>query len=236
MKKFHLCLLTAAAICIFPLVGLADEAGIKPVTVGQEMPGFTLTDHMGNEVNLSDYRGRNVMLVFPRGKVDDHWCQICHYQYAELAALEEENHLRDKYGLVILFVLPYGAEEVKEWVSIFPHQMKVIDGWKNPPEDKKDDASYQDWAKTARILFARDFRFEEGKVQLPFPVLVDAERKLSKGLDLFRTEWDHSKVDQNVSTIFIIDRKGVVVFKYFSQNTMDRPPVDYIVRMLDCMK
>jgi peroxiredoxin len=32
--------------------------------VGQPAPDFHLTSHLGAEVNLSDYRGRNVVLAF----------------------------------------------------------------------------------------------------------------------------------------------------------------------------
>ena len=34
------------------------------VEVGQLAPQFKLKSHLGNEVSLSDYRGRNVVLVF----------------------------------------------------------------------------------------------------------------------------------------------------------------------------
>jgi peroxiredoxin len=32
--------------------------------IGQQAPDFTLTNHMGASVKLSDYRGKNVVLVF----------------------------------------------------------------------------------------------------------------------------------------------------------------------------
>jgi peroxiredoxin len=32
--------------------------------VGQPAPDFTLTSHLGNEVTLSDYRGKTVVLAF----------------------------------------------------------------------------------------------------------------------------------------------------------------------------
>jgi hypothetical protein len=41
----------------------------------------------------------------------------------------------------------------------------------------------------------------------PFPILIDADRKLSKGLELFMTEW--------------------------GQNTVDRPEYDYLFKVLE---
>jgi peroxiredoxin len=37
------------------------------VPVGSQAPDFTLTSIQGEEVRLSDYRGRKVVLVFLRG-------------------------------------------------------------------------------------------------------------------------------------------------------------------------
>ena len=65
-------------------------------------------------------RGKNVLLIFPRGRVGDHWCQICHYQYAELAELEEAQHFRKKNNLEVLFALPYDSAPVQHWIAMFP--------------------------------------------------------------------------------------------------------------------
>jgi peroxiredoxin len=32
--------------------------------IGQKAPDFELPDHLGNKVRLSNYRGKNVVLVF----------------------------------------------------------------------------------------------------------------------------------------------------------------------------
>ena len=41
--------------------GMAENEGLK---VGTEAPDFTLPDAKGDEISLSDYRGKNVLLVF----------------------------------------------------------------------------------------------------------------------------------------------------------------------------
>ena len=39
----------------------------ETVPVGSEAPDFSLTSIQGEQVRLSDFRGRNVVLVFLRG-------------------------------------------------------------------------------------------------------------------------------------------------------------------------
>jgi alkyl hydroperoxide reductase subunit AhpC len=73
----------------------------------------------------------------------------------------------------------------------------------------------------------------KGQVPTPFPILVDADRTVSKGLGLFTTEWSGSKVEQNVPTVFVIDPAGIVQFKYFSQNTIDRPGIEHLARVVE---
>ena len=89
--------------------------------------------------------------------------------------------------------------------------------------------------ETARATWPETYDVASGDVRLPFPILIDADRKVSIGLDLFRTEWNLSRVEQNIPTIFIVDAEGIVRFKYVSQMTMDRPSFDYIMKFIERM-
>jgi peroxiredoxin len=206
----------------------------SPVTIGEPMPDFTLASYQGPNITLSALKGKNVMLVFPRGKVSDHWCQICHYQYAELADLEKTQDIRKKYNLEILFVLPYNTELVKHWVSIFPDQMKVIDKWKNPPKPDSLNEGQKNWMELTRKLFPKKYEFTKENLPTPFPILIDENRELSMKLGIFTTYWDGSYVEQNISSIFILDKEGKVQFKYVSQTTFDRPKCDYLLNIMNC--
>jgi peroxiredoxin len=78
--------------------------------------------------------------------------------------------------------------------------------------------------------------YEKGKVPTPFPILIDAERTLTEGLGIFTTEWSGSKIDQNIPTILILDKKGIIKFKYMSQNTLDRPSADYLMNFVETLE
>ena len=174
---------------------------------------------------MSQLKGRAVIVVFPRGKVADddgsnsHWCQLCHYQYAELAELEKTTSFRSALNAEVLFVLPYSGDEVREWVSIIPKQVATVDRWRQQ-------------VKAWRDLLPRPVAFSGGTGATPFPILCDADQAVSKRLGLFTLEWDRAKVEQNVPAVFVIDRAGVIRFKYVSQNTFDRPSASYLVQVI----
>ncbi|MFC1499827.1 peroxiredoxin family protein [Candidatus Zixiibacteriota bacterium] len=231
----HRMMMAGLCLSVGLSVSVPQRTQAQIVSVEQAMPDFTMTSVQGGEVTLSDLKGKRVLLIFPRGKVSDHWCQICHYQYMELVALERKLRLRERYGLEIVFVLPYSEEDAREWARIFPEQMEVIEGWKNPPDQENLSAGQRGWMETARTFFPETFTFEEGEDHLLFPIVIDTGANISKQLGLFRTEWGGSEVDQNVPTIFILDGEGTVQFKYHSQNTFDRPGSDYLLRVLETL-
>jgi len=241
MRK-RIAMAALAVVSIFALaagLAFAQQAEIKPVSVGQPMPEFELPDIRGGSVALSSLRGKNVMLIFLRGyAAPDAWCTICHYQYAEILMRELKEQVRKKFGMEVVFVLPYGADIVRKWLDIVPAQLEKIKTWKYPADPAALDEAGKKRMERMRMIFPRDILPKDiqdaaGKAPEPFPVLVDGERTVSKGLGLFMTEWGGSKVDQDVPTVYLIDKAGTVRFKYFSQSTVDRPGYDELFRQLE---
>lgn len=226
-------LVTSMLLCL-GLSVIPQQTGIRPVGLEQPMPGFSLPILQGGTFTLSELRGKNVMLIFPRGLAGpDHWCHVCNYQYAELVELEQNEAIREKLNLEIVWVLPYAKPQVKEWLEAFPQQLKDIEEWKNPPEPESQDERARRRRDMLKRYFPKRYLYEKGAVPTPFPILVDGERTVSGGLGLFTEEWGGSRIEQNIPTIFILDPEGVVRFKYMSQNTFDRPSADYLKRFLN---
>ncbi len=73
-------------------------------------------------------------------------------------------------------------------------------------------------------------------IPLPFPILIDADHQVSSGLGLFTTSWGGSEVAQNIPAVYLIDEQGILRFKYISQNNLDRPEYDYLLKILDLIK
>ena len=229
MRNAFLC--TVIALLITARFGMAQSI----VSVSDTMPNLTLRTIEGKSIALKDLRGKNVMLVFPRGKVGDHWCQICHYQYAELAEIEKNEQIQKKYDLQVVYILPYDMESVTKWVNMLPNQLKVIEKWKNPDNPEKLSAGEKSWMQKSKELFPKKFSIDSLYIPKPFIVAADEDRKISMGLGIFTTFWDYSYVEQNISSIFLIDKKGVLQFKYVSQNTMDRPKPEYLLNFIKKM-
>jgi len=197
------------------------------------MPDFTLSSIQGGQVTLSGLRGKNVLLIFPRGKSGGGWCHVCHYQYAELTQFDEAQRMRERHNLEILFVLPYDQETVREWVNAFPAQLQDIENWKNPPDQANLDERQRNRMEAVRRFYPKRFEYDPGNIPLPFPVLLDADRAVSQGIGLFTTSWGGAEAEQNVPTVFILDTEGVVQFKYHSQTTVDRPGPEYLTKVIE---
>lgn len=214
----------------------AQEPQLRPVTVGSPIPDLTLPVLQGGEVTLSDFRGKRVMLVFPRGlSRPNSWCHICPYQFAELADYEATTNFRERANLEILFVIPYPREKVREWTEAFPQLLQDIEESKNPSDLASLDDAARARVERSRMVYPRAFRLEPEDVTQAFPILVDADHAISSGLGLFTTDWSGSDAEQNVPTILIIDEEGILRFKYMSQNTVDRPPLEYLVWFLEVL-
>lgn len=228
--------LTAATFLLAGPTLRAQSAEIRPVTIGRPMPDFALPAFQGGTVALSELKGRNVMLIFPRGfAAEARWCTIDNYKYAELVDLEKSAEIRKRYDVEVVFVFPYAADVVKQWVESNPGQLEKIKGWKNPPDPDKLDEQGKAQMLRRREMFPKDLSLEPGKVPAPFPILIDADRKVSKGLGLFTTEWGGSKVDQCITSVFLVDKKGICQFKYVGQSTTDRPEYAILFKTLEQM-
>jgi len=216
------------------LPALSQEPQAKPALLEEPMPDFTLPAYQGGTVSLSSLKGKNIMIVFPRGfAAEGRWCTICNYKYADLIDVEKTDQLRKKFDLEILYVFPYGRETVQQWLDALPEQLDKIKVWKNPAEADKQDEKVKARMEMARKGFPKELSAEKGNVPVPFPVLIDEDKKVTKGLGLFTTEWSGSKAEQLIPSVFVVDKQGILRFKYIGQNTWDRPSWDYMKRVLE---
>jgi peroxiredoxin len=229
-------LVILACLLLAVPAGAQTAPAIRPVTVGSSMPDFTLPSLQGTDFTVSKLKGRNILLIFLRGRSGPtSWCHICNYQHAELVDHDAREHLRQKSNLEIAFVLPYAKDQVQQWVDTYAAQLADIEAWRNPDPARMDAAATRRQSLT-RNYFPKTFQVKPADLPGPFPILMDADQAVSKGLGLFSEEWGGAKVAQDIPTVFLIDAAGVVQFKYVSQNTLDRPPLPYLIKQIGLLR
>ncbi|MGB9006120.1 MAG: redoxin domain-containing protein [Candidatus Aminicenantales bacterium] len=217
-----------------PQTPASQELAFRPALLEQPFPDFSLPTYQDGSLTLSSLRGKNVVLIISRVYAGEgRYCTICDYKYAEAVEVEKKAKLREKYNAEVLFLFAFSREEVAKWLAALPAQLEKIKNGKNPPEPEKLDQQGKERMERMRKFFPLDLSLKEGEVPLPFPLLLDADRKLSKTLGVFATEWSGSKVDQGIPSVFILDKNGVLQFKYISQNTADRPSYEYLMKILN---
>lgn len=202
---------------------------LLPAISGEPMPAFSLPVHGGGKYTLSEHKGKNILMMFPRGWVGNSWCTFCPYQYLDLAELEKKEQILKKYNLEIVFVMPYSDDRITEWMAKFPETMKTLEGIKNPPAGTAQlQKEFAEWTKTH---FPHTFDLSAG-VPNTFPVLCDEQRTLSKQLKLFTTFWDGATSEQNIAAAYLVDKNGILRWKYISQMTEDRPSTEYLMQVI----
>jgi hypothetical protein len=164
------------------------------------------------------------------------WCPYCPYQYLELEKLLRESDLRAKYNLDIAFVLPYSKDRIKDWLEKFPEAITTVENVKNPQPAPAAGSFQSDYSKWARKAFPIKFDVKKDDPHKLIPVLADEGRTLSRQLKIFTGFWDGITSEQNRATVLVIDKNGVLQFKYVGQMTEDRPSIDYILDFIGRMK
>ncbi len=224
---------TVLALLVLSGLLAAQAPAIRKAYLGQPMSDFELPALDGKTVKLSALKGRNVLLVFPRVfYAVDGDCSICGYQYAELADRCQAGKWREKFNLDVLVVFPFSAEVTRSWISRVPAMLAAVEEWKNPKQEDLKNEQVKRWMEIARQAYPKQYAFAAGAVPMPFPILLDEKRELSRGLDLFREEWSGGKGDQNIPAVFLLDSEGVVRFKLIGQHTLDRPSADYLEKIM----
>jgi peroxiredoxin len=212
----------------------SQNEGVKIGIIGEKFSDFSLKTYQGNQISTSDLRGKNILLISSRGKYNDsYWCGICFYQYAEFADLVLNQKIREKYNMEILFLLPYNKDTIASWEKHFPGGLAYIEHVKKPDKTENLSEEQKSWINFANKHYPKTFNYNDNKIPLPLPILVDEKQEVSKGLDLVRTEWGGTKTLQNVPAVFFIDKDGILRFKYISQSTIDRPSTEYILNIIE---
>ena len=220
-------------LVIFSVNLSSQKKPLDLAIIGEPLKDFTLPVYNGGEFKLSTETGKNLLLIFPRGYYDkDVWCDICTYEYLDLIDVFYNNHLAEKYNLDLVFILPYDTSTIRKWLEDLPEVYLGLEAGKHLADTLTNEKSMT-WVHFATRHYPKTFNVQEGDAPQPFRILSDVNHQLSERLDIFRTEWWGTTVDQNMPTLILLDTKGIVQFKYISQHTIDRSSSSYLIKIMD---
>ena len=173
--------------------------------VAQSAPDFSMEDHLGNRVSLSNLRGKKVMLSFYRYAS----CPLCNLRVHELIKLHEE-FSRKGLTMVAFFhspretILEYVGKQGPPFLIIPDPERKVFDlyGIEESEEKYNKGAANKD-----RIEAAHALGFESGKK-------VDGSRYV-------------------VPADFLIDEQGIIRTAYYGADISDHLPIEDIEKFLE---
>lgn len=230
--KFYpiILIIICVSINIFPQKRPLDLA-----VIGESLKDFSLPVYSGGEFQLANEKGKNVLLVFPRGYYDkDVWCDICAYEYLDLVDEFYNKELARKYNLDVVFILPYDENTIEKWLTDMPEVYESLEAGKHNPDTLTNERTMT-WVHFANKHYPKTFSIKKGETPQPFRILVDEKHELSERFEIFKTEWWGTKVDQNMPTFILLDTDAKVVFKYISQHTIDRSTSAYLMTIMDAM-
>jgi peroxiredoxin len=214
-------------------VSFSQKKPLELAIIGEPLKDFTLPVYNGGEFQLSEETGKNLLLIFPRGYYDKEiWCDICAYEYFDLVDVFYNNHLAEKYNVDLVFILPYDTATIHKWLVDLPEVYEGLEAGKHLADTLTNEKSMT-WVHFASKHYPKTFNVRKGETPQPFRILSDSNHQLSERLDIFRTEWWGTTVDQNIPTFILLDTDGKVVFKYLSQHTIDRPSSSYLLKIMD---
>jgi peroxiredoxin len=214
---------------------LPQKKPLDLAVIGEPLKDFALPVYQGGEFKLSEDAGKNVLLVFPRGYYDkDIWCDICAYEYLDLVDEFHNKKLAEKYNLEVVIILPYDTSTIRQWLYDLPEVYESLESGKHLADTLTNEKAMT-WVHFANKHYPKTFTIKKGETPQPFKILSDEKHELSERLDIFRSEWWGTTVNQNMPTFILLNKNGTVVFKYISQHTIDRPTMGYLTTIMDVL-
>lgn len=202
-REFVLLLISVLTLTIQSFTTKTDTMKIRP---SQAAPDFSIKDINGAAVNLSDYKGKKVMLTFYRNV----GCPICNLRFHELQ--EQAGYFKSK-GLVMLAVYESTAENMKQYLEGEECYSTMI-----PNPDQR---------------LYKLYGIERSSGKLIKGMVHGAMGKMKEGKALFKKKIKLDGNTNRISADFLIDENGNVKTAYYGKFIGDHLPIEDIKRFLN---
>jgi peroxiredoxin len=175
------------------------------IQTNQSAPAFSIKDVNGTTVNLSDLKGKKVLLNFYRNA----GCPACNFRFHEL---EKQSANFKAKGLVVISVYESSSENLNKYLSNTSRYSIMIP---NPSQD----------------LYAA-YSVERSMGKMMKGMFNGAMGKMNKGQKLFT---EKIKQDGNMDRIgaeFLIDEDGKILISHYGKFLGDHLSIETILNTI----
>ncbi len=168
-------------------------------------PEFSAVDVSGNKINLSDFRGRKVLLTFYRNA----GCPICNLRFH---GIQQEAHLFEKENLVILSVYESDAAHIKQFIE--------------------GENFYSLMIPDPTFILYNLYRVERSMSKMLKALFKGAFSKAQEGNKLYKKKIEQDGNTDRIGADFLLDEHGKIIRAYYGKYVGDHLPVAEIKRLL----
>jgi thioredoxin-dependent peroxiredoxin len=170
----------------------------------QTAPAFSIQDVYGNRINLSEYKGKTVLLTFHRNV----GCPICNLRFHELQ--KQKEYFQSK-NIVLIDVYESSQSNMQQYIA----------------EEK----FYTNMIPDSNMTLYKLYSIELSAGKLMKGIFKGAMGKMMKGKKLFRNKISQDGNMTRIGAEFLIDEKGIIKIAHYGKFVGDHLPLEEIKKL-----
>lgn len=187
-----------------PLVAQSKKINAR-IAPSQAAPSFLTTDVNGLPVNLSNYKGKKILLSFYRNV----GCPVCNLRFHEL---QEQAQYFESKNLIVLAIYESTADNMKQYLDGEKFYATMVP---NPDES-----------------LYHLYNIERSGGKMMKGMFRGAMGKMGKGKKLFKTKIKQDGNANRIGADFLIDENGIVEIAHYGKFVGDHLPLSDIKKLL----
>lgn len=206
MSQMLKIVLIALVIMFTNHVSAKPQKDKMKLRANQSAPVFTSKDVYGKIINLSDLKGKKVLLTFYRNV----GCPICNFRFHELQMQQE--YFKSK-GITLISVYESSSENMKKYLG--------------------DETFYGSMIPDTSLSLYNLYSMELSMGKIMKGMFKGAMGKMMKGKKLFKTKIAQDGNTTRIGADFLIDENGFIQIAYYGKFLGDHISVEEIKKLLN---
>jgi len=203
IKSFLLFIAVLLSLSIQSFTQKKEKMKIKPP---QKALDFTINDVHGNPIDLTQFKGKKVLLSFYRNV----GCPVCNLRFHEI---QQQNEQFRSKGLIVLAVYESTAANMQKYLeNEDPYAIMI------PDPDQKLYKLYQVEQSTGKLMKG---------------MFNGAMKKMKAGKKLFKNKIKQDGSSNRIGADFLIDENGNIKEAYYGKHIGDHLPLEKITEFIN---